>query len=162
MVVRNALLLAVCITVAGQAAKAAGYENQFQSGGGKYSEVLTGNVVVSDGSAEVASWQADAYVGSCGKCDNDDRHRCSCRSTCDMIPHIPYFPEYHGNYYFRPYSYHHVLMQKEIVKSWGGDPRHPYANDLFKKIYEETGSQNSAFRGTRTPGTAQTYPSWLE
>ena len=161
MVVRNTLLFAMCITVAGQAPKAAGYENQFQSVGSEYSEVLVGNAVVNDRSAEVASWEADAYVESCGKCD-EERHRCSCRSTCDMVPHVPYFPEYHGNYYFRPYSYHHVLMQQEIVKSWGGDPRHPYANDLFKKIYQETGSQNNASRGTRKPETAQTYRSWLE
>ena len=101
------------------------------------------------------------HSSGCGEgCDEDHgdrRSRCCCRSTCDMIPHFAYFPEFHGNYYFRPYSYHHVLLQKEIVKSWGEDPRHPYANDLFKKIYEEAGQEQESWRGVPAPGTASTY-----
>lgn len=78
----------------------------------------------------------------CGQdecCDDecDDHHRCCCRSTCDMIPHLPYYPERHGYYYFRPYHYMHICKHQDLVRQWGGDPRNPYANGIFESIYQE-------------------------
>ena len=58
-------------------------------------------------------------------------------STCNFPPYVPYHPELHGNYYFRPYHQGHVLRHQEIAKGWGMDPRNPYSNEIFKKIYEQ-------------------------
>ncbi len=64
-------------------------------------------------------------------------------STGDMPQHMPYFPTAHGYYYFRPYNVIHVLQQQEMARRWGLDPRNPYDNRFFEKIYEavETGQQ---------------------
>ena len=60
-----------------------------------------------------------------------------CRSTCDMPPHFPYPPVYHGYYSFRPYNYTTVLHDQRTVASLGGDPSSPYATPMFEKIYED-------------------------
>jgi hypothetical protein len=59
-------------------------------------------------------------------------------SDCDMYPHYPYFPSLHGNYYFRPYGLEQLRRQQQFVASWGGDPRDPYANTVFRRVYQET------------------------
>jgi hypothetical protein len=48
-----------------------------------------------------------------------------------------YFPQNHGNYYFRPYNYHTILHQQQSVGRYGGDRRNPYDNSLFQALYEE-------------------------
>jgi len=48
-----------------------------------------------------------------------------------------YFPQSHGNYYFRPYNYQTVLYQQQAVGRYGGDRRNPYDNSLFQQLYEE-------------------------
>ncbi len=57
--------------------------------------------------------------------------------TCDMPPHYPYCPPMHGYYYFRPYNYLHVARQQLFVASWGDDPRAPYKNEIFRRVYTE-------------------------
>ena len=54
-----------------------------------------------------------------------------------MPPHYMYFPQNHGNYYFRPYNYHTILHQQQSVGRYGGDRRNPYDNSLFEQLYEE-------------------------
>ena len=53
----------------------------------------------------------------------------------------------HGYYYFRPYHHSHVTQQ-QMVTAWGGDPRNPYANEIFQRVYAqykaETGEGVSA------------------
>ena len=63
--------------------------------------------------------------------------RYKCRSTCNMYPHYPYFPAFHGYYYFRPYNYSHVPVQKDIALAFGEDPTAPYAGALFDRLYAE-------------------------
>lgn len=60
-------------------------------------------------------------------------------STGDMYPYQPYFPVYHGNYYFRPYYWAHILRDQEISGRWQADPRAPYFCNLFEKVYMELG-----------------------
>ena len=56
-----------------------------------------------------------------------------------MIPHFPYFPKDHGYHSYRPYNYIHVLEHQYQALTIGGDPRAPYANNQFAKIYEKVG-----------------------
>lgn len=79
-------------------------------------------------------------------CDSCHEHRkcrcwrCCVRSTCDMVPHAWYYPQSHGYYYyFRPYSFTQVEIQRQFVTSIEGDPRNPYSDGLFERIYEEMG-----------------------
>lgn len=59
------------------------------------------------------------------------------RSTCDMPQHYPYFAEPKFYYYFRPYNWFHIPVQQDDVRAFGGDPRHPYDNRIFKSVYEQ-------------------------
>jgi len=54
-----------------------------------------------------------------------------------MIPHYAYYPCDHGYYYFRPYNVSHIRPQQAMAASWGADPRNPYGNEIFEKIYAE-------------------------
>lgn len=53
-----------------------------------------------------------------------------------MYPHIPYLAEPKTYYYFRPYNWFHIPRQQAEVLNYGADPRNPYANEVFKNIYE--------------------------
>jgi hypothetical protein len=55
---------------------------------------------------------------------------------CRMPQHYAYFPPLHGYYYFRPYHPSHIEVQQQRVITWGGDPRNPYANEIFQTVYE--------------------------
>ena len=91
-------------------------------------------------------------VGSCG-CGVSGGHGFWCRwfhGTCDMPQHHAYFPPMHGYYYFRPYHPGHVSRQQQFMTQFGGDPRHPYANRLFKKIYAEYEADRQAKMSSRT------------
>jgi len=52
-----------------------------------------------------------------------------------MFQHYPYYPSMHGYYYFRPYHQSHLARQQAFVMRFGGDPRHPYANEVFGQVY---------------------------
>ncbi len=54
----------------------------------------------------------------------------------DLHPHTPYVAHPQLYYYFRPYNWYHIPEQQESVMSYGGDPRHPYANHEFQGIYQ--------------------------
>lgn len=60
-----------------------------------------------------------------------------CRSTCNLLGHIEYFPEAHGNYYFRPYTFTRLLQQQDQAARMGINPALPYSNELYDKIYAE-------------------------
>ena len=108
---------------------------------------VSGDVVI-DGSAYGEIVLDDDGYCSCGECDTcgscDDcgnakppkMEHCG-TIRCDMPQHIPYYPPCHENYYFRPYSVAQLARQQEIVSSWGGDPRNPYSNAIFQRVYDE-------------------------
>ncbi|MEX0704137.1 MAG: hypothetical protein WD069_18705 [Planctomycetales bacterium] len=86
------------------------------------------------------------WCNACGACNDrtcrEELHYyfskgCRCRSTCDMPPHFPYFPEYHGYYYFRPYNWQHVWMHQALAPMLGEAPHTPYATTAFDAIYEQ-------------------------
>jgi hypothetical protein len=56
---------------------------------------------------------------------------------CDMTQRYPYWPQWHGNYYFRPYHMQRVVEQREIATYWGEDPRNPYGHLVFDRVYEQ-------------------------
>jgi hypothetical protein len=51
-----------------------------------------------------------------------------------------YAPPVPGTYYFRPYSVIGLRDQQADVMLWGGDPRAPYANEVFQRVYSELGN----------------------
>jgi hypothetical protein len=60
-------------------------------------------------------------------------------TTSDMYPYTPYFPVYHGNYYFRPYYWAHILRDQSLASQWGADPANPYSSNVMSKVYMELG-----------------------
>lgn len=62
-----------------------------------------------------------------------------CKTTGDLVQHMPFFGTTHGYYYFRPYHVMHVFSQQELATRWGGDPRNPYDNTMFHRIYDQMG-----------------------
>lgn len=102
----------------------------------------TGNFTGVDpwSSPQGANWAPGVDDPFCDRCGGGWWRRgvrCRCLSTCDMFPHYPYFPEYFGYYYFRPYNYVHIFEHQNIVARWGGDPRNPYSHELFQRLYAE-------------------------
>jgi hypothetical protein len=84
--------------------------------------------------------------------EDDDESLCTLGSTCDMPPHYPYQPAYHGYYYFRPYNYTAVAAHQEAAVQMGLDPRMPYSVANFQRIYAKCPMQ---FSPTQAPiGTA--------
>lgn len=79
-----------------------------------------------------------------GHCSSCGRKKKSCwDSTCDLLPHYPYLPEFHGYYYFRPYNYTHIGLHQQFVYAHGGDLRMPYSSRLFESVYRD--SENTAY-----------------
>ena len=56
------------------------------------------------------------------------------------LPHLAYPPPVPGSYYFRPYSVIGLRDNQADALLWGGDPRDPYSNDLFQRVYSEIGN----------------------
>jgi hypothetical protein len=54
---------------------------------------------------------------------------------CEEIQHYDYYPALHGNYYFAPYNAIKVPFQQVFAAKYGGDPRDPYADGVFQKVY---------------------------
>jgi hypothetical protein len=84
----------------------------------------------------------------CGWCNDDDDCDDDCDLNCcerhcltycigpgDMYPHYPYFPAYHGYYYFRPYNFEHVLKDSAIAAEMGGDPMAPYSVEFLRAVF---------------------------
>jgi len=53
---------------------------------------------------------------------------------------LAYPPPVPGSYYFRPYSVIGLRDNQADALLWGGDPRDPYSNDLFQRVYSEIGN----------------------
>lgn len=64
------------------------------------------------------------------------------KTPCDRVPHNAYPPVVPGSYYFRPYSVIQLRENQADVMLWGGDPRNPYSNELFQRVYNETGNSS--------------------
>ncbi len=100
-------------------------------------------------------------VGGCKHCGHGRHGRGSglpgCwTGTCNLFPHLPYYVEPKTYYYFRPYNHNHVWRQRDQVVRWNGDPRHPYANEVFQKVYSDLGISPvapSAAPGPNDPGS---------
>ncbi|MEX1231277.1 MAG: hypothetical protein WEB58_13610 [Planctomycetaceae bacterium] len=98
-----------------------------------------------DGTVKGTVADCDAECVDCCECFRRLWGRWRCRDGCgricwtttgDMYPHYPYYPRYHGYYYYRPYNYIHVLEHQYQALSLGGDPRAPYQNRQFERVYE--------------------------
>jgi hypothetical protein len=88
-----------------------------------------------NGNGYVNGLYSDAY------CNGDDGCRCkNClsrlkshcalcelHSTCDLIPHYPYYPMQHGYYYFRPYNHTSIQVDQQTAVRLGADTRNPYS-----------------------------------
>ena len=100
---------------------------RLRSGPGEYAKTPCGDASQCSGGCE-----------ACGGCAASP----FC-SPCNMFPHYPYFPPMHGYYYFRPYHHLHVIRQQRTAESWGGDPRNPYANEIFQRVYAEYAAEHA-------------------
>ena len=58
-----------------------------------------------------------------------------------MPQHLPYCSHPNSYYYFRPYQIDHVTLQQDFVRSYGGNPNHPYENSVFDRVYDQVGSE---------------------
>jgi len=58
-------------------------------------------------------------------------------SPGNLTPHVGYYPAAGGYFYLRPYHHHHVRQQQALVSQWDGNPKHPYANRIFDRFYEQ-------------------------
>lgn len=92
---------------------------------------------LSDHSA--ASGDMCPQCGHSGDCGHEAGCANGCLNTCNMPQHHAYFPAANGYYYFRPYQHRHVPEQQQAVARYGGDPRNPYDNSVFNKVYAELG-----------------------
>lgn len=118
-----------------------------------------------------AAWGAGGWYGDCGPCNDRtckeerdyyfSKFHGPCRSTCDMPPHFPYYPEYHGYYYFRPYNWEHVWAHQALAPMLGESPYTPYATTAFQAIYAELPPEELPDRQTLplTPGLQHGLPS---
>lgn len=78
---------------------------------------------------------------TCSSGDGISGLPCCFDSTCNLFPHVPYYVEPKTYYYFRPYNHNQVFLQRDQVMRWGGDPRHPYANEIFQQVYRDLDGQ---------------------
>lgn len=134
--------------------------------------------VFADDCEAMPGWQGNGAVhgdgywyGDCGPCNNRtckeemkyywSKFHGPCRSTCDMPPHFPYYPQYHGYYYFRPYNWEHVWMHQALAPMLGESPYTPYATTAFQPIYAELPPEELPDRQTLplTPGLERGLPS---
>ncbi len=78
------------------------------------------------------------HCEDCEDCEPNcwDRHLMNyCMGPGDLHGHYPYYPEYHGYYYFRPYNYEHVLQASAFAAQIGGDPTAPYSVEFLKDAF---------------------------
>ena len=60
-----------------------------------------------------------------------------------MPPHVPYIAEPKNYYYQRPYNWFHIAGHQAEALRRLGDPRNPYDNRFFQRIYEEVEHEHS-------------------
>jgi hypothetical protein len=111
--------------------------------GSGVTEPTGGESVGGTGDCQSVSHGAGCGHGFCGAHSDPATHmRCRAAwnlSPGNMYPWAPYYPEYHGDYYFRPYHWTQVFEQQRIASRWGADPRMPYASSVFQSVYAELG-----------------------
>lgn len=61
-------------------------------------------------------------------------HHCPPGNLHQHIPYIAYPKDY---YYFRPYNYFQIPDQQQEVMAYGDDPRDPYTNRVFERVYSQ-------------------------
>lgn len=82
--------------------------------------------------APVQSDDLNCCSSSCGPHDSWRSHH---YGRCALPQHFPYTVPNQGYYYSRPYNMNHIRLQQITVSRWGGDPRNPYGNRIFKDVY---------------------------
>jgi hypothetical protein len=131
---------------------AGGYGGQQPYAGQQQGGPADGNVPSGDvGGGECG---AEGCAPGCGRGCCLFGHSCCFRSPGDMVLHMPFFGTTHGYYYFRPYHVMHVFSQQELATRWGGDPRNPYDNRMFERVYQQMGVDVKS-----TTPTTNTMPS---
>lgn len=82
-----------------------------------------------------------------------------CCSTCNLLPHVEYFPEGHANYYFRPYTFTRLLQQQDQAARMGINPALPYSNEIYDKVYAEFEARRrtETVRPGEMPGEMQEF-----
>ena len=112
--------------------------------------VVSGGETVEYEAAPIAAVSGEVGYQDCGCSDCAPRghHHCSvwgvvglgcpCHSPGDMTQHVPYLAHPKNYYYFRPYQYFHIADHQREVANYGGNPKHPYANRLFERVYSRT------------------------
>jgi hypothetical protein len=73
-----------------------------------------------------------------------------------MPPHNAYILLEPDTYYFRPYNQVHLGQQAIMVKKWGGDPRHPYANAIFDRVYADWEAEKAKPEVVPVPDATET------
>jgi hypothetical protein len=73
---------------------------------------------------------------------------------CNEIQHYDYYPAMHGYYYFAPYNAIQVPFQQAFVARFGGDPRAPYADGVFQRVYAAYWAAHPV-PASRLPATTQ-------
>jgi ribosomal protein L37AE/L43A len=63
---------------------------------------------------------------------------------CNLTQRYPYYPKDHGHYYFRPYHMQRVQEQQAIAVTWGEDPRNPYGQLVFERVYDQIRAEQAA------------------
>ncbi len=89
---------------------------------------------------------ADCACDQCVPAPHHHHHSCwglvglpdPCLSPGDMTQHVPYLARPKNYYYFRPYQYFHIAEHQREVTLYGENPKEPYANRLFKRVYART------------------------
>lgn len=106
---------------------------------GDYVDQLYGQAYGMDPGDPCYGCPAKTKCKSWSVCGMTFSYSCECcpSSTCDMFPHYPYFPAYHGHYYFRPYNYQTVFLHQRMAECMGLDPANPYSLAIFDQIYQD-------------------------
>lgn len=61
-------------------------------------------------------------------------HHCPPGNLHQHIPYIAYPKDY---YYLRPYNYFQIPDHQQEVMNYGDDPRDPYTNRVFERVYSQ-------------------------
>ena len=125
-----------------QAVQTAAYSGFVENGDpGSSAELIEAGEVVkpSDMDSDPASDQGD-FMDDCD-CSCEEPSKPCLPSTIhapgNMMLHKPYIARPKTYYYFRPYNYMHIRHDQRESSQWGADPRLPYSNEIFAKVYEQ-------------------------
>ncbi len=80
-------------------------------------------------------WGSPTHTFDCNNYCWNSRLVTYCVGPGNLHPHYPYFPIYHGYYYFRPYNFTHVRPAAALAAQMGGDPKAPYSVAFLKPYF---------------------------